>query len=158
MSTDSSLIYIICLSANWNYTNDDIFFQYLPRAGRLLLLGYSPRVDVSKGRLWHVCPWCLHIPGYKVSYSMRNQREHLMIFSVANSWPNFSATSTKILGHWQKNSAPNKIFSKMLLFMSYTVGSISIAAGRFLPKKNIFLVFLSSLSTVGYLKKIHSVT
>jgi hypothetical protein len=41
-------------------------------------------------------------------------------FSVANSWPNFSVRSTKKFGRWQKNSAPYKIFSQMLIFLSST--------------------------------------
>jgi hypothetical protein len=41
-------------------------------------------------------------------------------FSVANSWPNFSARSTKNFGRWRKNSAPYKIFSQMPIKLSFT--------------------------------------
>jgi hypothetical protein len=40
--------------------------------------------------------------------------------SVANSWQNFSARSINEFGRWQKNSAPYKIFSQMLLLLSST--------------------------------------
>jgi hypothetical protein len=53
--------------------------------------------------------------------------QHLLL-SVANSWPNFSARSTKKFGRWRKNSAPYKIFSLMLILLC--LHTISLGKGN----------------------------